>query len=290
MKALLASAALAGLLLAGVIDLAPSRPDLPRPFRVYPSYEPYDARDLPPDYREKTEWAQARLMYPTRAWTSPDIPFVTREPLLRDPGWLQGGTSWTQDYPRADRNFSAALRRLTSLHARSVEQPVNLDDGQDVYNWPWLVAGEMGDWDLTPHQAARLREYLLRGGFLYCDDFWGPEEWRWFMISMAMVFPDRPVVDIDDRDSVWRVLYSITDHSAIVGKWALDEGRTGRNHGDTPYWRGIYDDRGRLMVAISFNSDVGDSWEFADTPDYPERYADAGLRWGINLVLYDLTH
>ena len=59
--------------------------------------------------------------------------------------WREGGTSWSQDYPRADRQFVRALRRLTRLNARSVEQPVNLDDGEDVYNWPWLAAGEMGD-------------------------------------------------------------------------------------------------------------------------------------------------
>ncbi len=82
-----------------------------------------------------------------------------------------------------------ALRRLTRLNARSVEQPVNLDDGDDVYNWPWLAAGEMGDWKLTEPQAARLRDYLLRGGFLMLDDFWGTEEWNRFEESMQMVFP-----------------------------------------------------------------------------------------------------
>src|SRR5260370_28462939 len=92
--------------------------------------------------------------------------------------WRNGGTSWSQDYPRADRHFATALRRLTRIDARSVEQPVNPDDGDDIYNWPWLAAGEMGDWLLTPAQAARLRDYLLRGGFLYLDDFCGPAEWQ----------------------------------------------------------------------------------------------------------------
>ena len=103
--------------------------------------------------------------------------------------WREGGTSWTQDYPRADRHFSMALRRLTRLHVRSVEQPVNLEDGDDVFNWPWMAVGEMGDWLLTPPQAAKLRDYLLRGGFLYMDDFWGQNEWDRFMVSMNAVFP-----------------------------------------------------------------------------------------------------
>src|SRR6202041_3239556 len=117
--------------------------------------------------------------------------------------WTQGGTSWSQDYPRADRHFVQALRRLTRLHVRSVEQPVNLNDGDDVFNWPWLAAGEMGDWKLTDDQAAKLRDYLLRGGFLYLDDFWGNEEYAAFNETMERVFPDRPVVEIDNKDQIF---------------------------------------------------------------------------------------
>ena len=87
--------------------------------------------------------------------------------------WTQGYSSWTTDYPRSDRHLSGAVRRLTRIHARSVEQPVNLDDGDDVYNWPWLYAVEVGHWNLTDPQAKKLREYLLRGGFFMCDDFHG---------------------------------------------------------------------------------------------------------------------
>jgi hypothetical protein len=122
-------------------------------FRVYPSMEPYDDVALAPDYQEKTEWIFARLMYPEH----PEALFGRRFRFRDSSNWLEGGTSWTQDYPRADRHFALALRRLTRLHVRSVEQPVNLDDGDDVYNWPWLCAGEMGDWKLTQAQAKTLR-------------------------------------------------------------------------------------------------------------------------------------
>src|SRR5271168_839164 len=138
-----------------------------RPFREYPAIE-YNDFPLPPDAQEKTEFAFARLMYP---------PAPTAMFDRAGPRWAEGMSSWTQDYPRADRHFLLALRRLTRIHARSVEQAVNLDDGDDVYNWPWLCAGEMGDWKLTYSQAKKLREYLLRGGFLMLDDFWGPDEW-----------------------------------------------------------------------------------------------------------------
>ena len=115
-----------------------------RSFRVYPSMEPYDDVELPPDFAEQTEWVFARLMYP-------------QHPHARFGGfrrfgwgdWREGGTSWTQDYPRADRHFASALRRLSRIHVRSVEQPVNLEDGDDAFNYPWMNAGEMGDWKLT---------------------------------------------------------------------------------------------------------------------------------------------
>src|SRR6185295_8811189 len=162
-----------------------------RPFRTYLSMEAYDNVPLPPDWQEKTEWIFARLMYPQH----PDARFGRfRRFGAGVLDWREGGTSWSQDYPRADRHFAAALRRLSRVHARSAEQPVNLDDDDDVFYWPWMCAGEMGDWKLTAPQAKKLREYLLRGGFLMLDDFWGTEEWQRFEESMKLVFPDRPIV------------------------------------------------------------------------------------------------
>jgi hypothetical protein len=256
-----------------------------RPFRVYPSMEPYDDIELPPDYRDQTEWVFARLMYP-------------QHPQARFGGyrrfgggdWREGGTSWTQDYPRADRHFAQALRRLSRIHARSVEQPVNLDDGDDAFNYPWMNAGEMGDWKLTDAQAAALREYLLRGGFIMLDDFWGTEEWNRFAETMQRVFPDRPIVEIADDDPIFHIVYDLDGRYQIAGQWAIARGTTYRNDGSVAHWRGIYDDHGRLMVALTFNSDVGDSWEWADDPNYPEKYSALGIRIGVNYVVYSMTH
>lgn len=257
-----------------------------REFRVYRSMEPYDDVQLPADYQEKTEWIFARLMYPQH----PRARFG-RYYGWGNLNWLQGGTSWTQDYPRADRHFALALRRLTRLNVRSVEQPVNLDDGDDVYNWPWLAAGEMGDWKLTDSQVKKLRDYLLRGGFLMLDDFWGFEEWNRFIESMHLVFPDRPIVEIEDADSVFHTVYDLDDRYQVPGQWALRRGTTYRNPGgEVAHWRGIYDDHNRLMVVMDFNSDVGDSWEWADDPEYPEKYSALGIRIGVNYVIYALTH
>ena len=258
-----------------------------RPFRVYPSMEPYDDVPLPLDYRDKAEWIQARLMYPQHP-NAMFTRFAMRRGGVLD--WREGGTSWTQDYPRADRHFAQALRRLTRLHARSVEQPVNLDDGDDVFDYPWLCAGEMGDWKLTPAQAAKLREYLLRGGFLMLDDFWGTEEYGRFEESMKLVFPDRDVVEVDNSDAIFHTVYDLDNRFQIAGQWSLRSGRTYRADGEKDHWLGIYDDHGRVMVAMSFNSDIGDSWEWADDPRYPEKYSALGIRIGVNYVVYAMTH
>ena len=255
-----------------------------RPFRVYPSMEPYDDIPLPADYTDKTDWVFARLMYPPHPEARFSRPW-------RGSDWREGGTSWTQDYPRADRHFAMAVRRLTRVNVRSVEQPVNLDDGDDVFNWPWLAAGEMGDWMLTDDQAKKLRDYLLRGGFLMLDDFWGPEEWARFDESMSRVFPDREIVEIDNKDPIFHTVYDLDDRYQILGQWALGRGRMSwRVEGTVAQWKGIYDDHNHLMVAMSFNSDIGDSWEWADDPRYPEKFSALGMRIGVNYVIYSLTH
>src|SRR3984885_12625128 len=217
-----------------------------RPFRVYPSMEPYDDIELPPDFTEPSEWVFARLMYP-------------QNPRARFGGyrrfgggdWREGGTSWTQDYPRADRHFAQALRRLSRVEARSVEQPVNPDETDDFYNWPWMNAGEMGDWKLTEAEAKVIREYLLRGGFLMLDDFWGPDEYARFEPSMKMIFPDRPVVDIDNKDPIFHTVYNLDDRYQVLGEWALGNrgygGMSRRAAGTVAHWMGVYDDKKRLM-------------------------------------------
>lgn len=252
------------------------------PFREYPGVE-YRVGDvpLPPDWQEQSEWAFARLMYPPAPYR--------RGFRFGGWDWTQGLTMWTQDYPRADRHFAPAIRRLTRLHVRSVEQPVNLDDG-DVFDWPWLYAVQTGTWRLTDSQAASLREYLLRGGFLMCDDFWGDSEWEVFMESMRRVLPGRPAVDLPDGEAIFHTVYDLNDRYQVASRGSVNRGRTDKCEPCPPRWRGIYDDKGRLLVAITFESDVGDSWEWADDPTYPERFAALGIRIGVNYVIYAMTH
>ena len=268
--------------LAGSLLLLTALSAFQKPFREYPALE-YDNFPLPPDFQEKSEWAFARLMYPSaqggyRGWRG------------RGGDWTQGGTSWTTDYPRSDRHLSAAVRRLTRLSARSVEQPINLDDGDEVYNWPWLYGVEVGHWSLTDSQTAKMRDFLLRGGFFMCDDFHGTYEWDTFIASMNRVFPDRPIVEIENSDPIFHTLYDLEGRYQVPGAQFLYSGRLYEKDGITPRWRGIYDDKGRLMVAICHNMDLGDSWEHADNPEYPEKFSSLGMRIGVNYIIYSMTH
>jgi hypothetical protein len=251
-----------------------------RPFRQFNGVE-YAIGDIPmpSDWQEKTEWAFARLMYP---------PGPLNGYRNRDLDWHVGVSLWTQDFPRADRHFAQAMRRLTRIHVRSVEQPVNLDEG-DAYDWPWLYAVQVGEWGLTGQQAQTLREYLLRGGFFMADDFHGAAEWSEFETRIRRAFPERPIVDIPDDDPIFHTVYDITDRYQVPGQAHL---RVGYKYADGKgaHWRGIYDDKGRVMVAISFNSDIGDAWEWADDPWYPAKFSDLAIRLGVNYVVYAMTH
>ena len=257
-----------------------------KPFREYPGWE-YNDFPLPSDWQVPGEWIFARLMYPT--WQG--FPFDWQFRRRRGFGdWTQGGTNWTIDYPRSDRHLSAAVRRLTRIQARSVEQPVNLDDGNEVYNYPWLYAVEVGHWGLTDAQTAKLRDFLLRGGFFMCDDFHGTQEWEVFIESMKKVFPDRAIVEIPNSDPIFHTVFDLDSRYQVPGAQYLHTGRMWEKDGFEARWRGIYDDKGRLMVAICHNMDLGDSWEHADNPEYPEKFSALGIRIGVNYVVYAMTH
>jgi hypothetical protein len=249
-----------------------------RPFRQFPGVE-YENFETPPDAGQPAEWVFARLMYPP-GWNDG---YKGRY----DGDWHQGLSLWTQDYPRADRHFSEAMRRLTRMSVRSVEQPVNLDEG-DQFDYPWLYAVQVGEWGITDQQALELREYLLRGGFFMADDLHGSTEWAVFQESMKRVFPDRPIVEVENTDSLFHTVYDLNERFQVPGAAHLRLGY--KNGGIGAQWRAIYDDKGRVMVAISYNSDLGDAWEWADSPEYPERFSDLAIRIGVNYVVYAMTH
>ena len=161
---------------------------------------------------------------------------------------------------------------------------------EELFDYPWLYAVEVGRWHLDDREAARLQEYLLRGGFLMVDDFHGSYQWASFLDSMQRVFPTRSIVEIPENDPLLHTLYDLDQRTQIPGIQYLRSGITYEDDGYTPHWRGIYDDEGRLMVAINFNMDLGDAWEHADLPEYPESMTALAYRFAVNYVIYAMTH
>ena len=270
-----------GWVVIGVLACAGAVFAFQKPFRQYPGVE-YYSFTTPPDANVRGEWTFARMMFPG-GWNDG---YRGRF----DGDWHLGNTLWTQDYPRADRHFSEAVRRLTRVSTRSAEQPVNVDEDEE-FDLPWLYAVQVGEWGLTAEQAKVMREYLLRGGFFMADDFHGNVELKVFEDSMKLVIPDLPIVEIQDDDQIMHIVYDLKDRVQIPGQAHLREGCKNCNEGGRgAHWRGIYDDKGRIMIAISYNSDMGDAWEWADDPYYPEKAASLAIRIGVKYIVYSMTH
>jgi hypothetical protein len=199
---------------------------------------------------------------------------------------------WRQDWPAAEIHFRQGLARLTRVDAGEGVTVDLLDER--LFDYPWLYATQTGYWNLSDEEIAKLREYLRRGGFLVTDDFWEAGEWQVFSETMTRLFPEYPIVEITGGDDeVLHVLYDVDQLTQIPGLRHLRgfDPRLGRIRGlPEPHWRGVYDGDGRLMIAINFNQDIGDAWEHADWPEYPEPMTALAYRFGINYVVYAMTH
>ncbi|HTQ99068.1 MAG TPA: DUF4159 domain-containing protein [Candidatus Acidoferrum sp.] len=205
------------------------------------------------------------------------------------------GTSWTIDWPEAEHFFMQGVQRLTTVDAAQVSlagdgaERIKLTE-DNVYDFPFLYAVEVGHWVLTDQEAAVLRDYLLRGGFFFCDDFHGTQEWEVFMESMRKVFPDRPIVEIPESNELFHTVFELDKSIQIPGLAALYNGVTYEKDGYKPDWRGVFDDKGRLMVVLNHNMDMGDAWENADFPEYPEAMTARAYRFAVNYTVYAMTH
>ena len=198
--------------------------------------------------------------------------------------------------PQLDRRLSRGRVSLPSRRSRLTRVDIGqqarmlrvTDDA--IFDYPWLYAVEVGRWDLDETEAARLREYLDARRFPDGRRLPRHAQWQGFVESMQRVFPDRPIVEIAESDEVFHVLYDLDQRIQIPGIAALHVRPTYEEDGVTPHWRGIYDDDGRLMVAINFNMDLGDAWEHADDPRYPEPKTTLAYRFAVNYVVYAMTH
>lgn len=215
-------------------------------------------------------------------------------------GW---GGSWRTDYPESDLNFSQRLSELTTIRVnRDAEGNIRhaiVDLMEDeLFNYPFLYMLEVGSLYFRDEEAERLRSYLLRGGFLMVDDFWGSAEWINWEMEFSKVFPpgEYPMVDVPLGHEIFHIVFEIGEVPQIpsIGFWASTGGETSERFEDSrvPECKGVFDKNGRLMAVILHNTDLGDGWEEeAVNPQYFEEFsAQKAYPLGINIVVYAMTH
>ncbi len=179
---------------------------------------------------------------------------------------------------------------LTRIYGRSIEHIVDVDS-DEIFDWPWVYIVSGGDWVINESQAARLRKYFDRGGFLVVDDFHGEVEWDQFMEGMGQVYPDARIEDLENEHPIFHTVYDLSERLQVPGYQIVERGSMWeRNNGIVPYWRAINDEKSRVQVAAFLNQDLGDAWEFSNDPAYPEEFASMAYRMGVNYVVYSMTH
>lgn len=207
------------------------------------------------------------------------------------------GGGWRTDYPDSDLNFSFRLQQLTSIEVDPRGRVVGLTD-DELFDYPFLYMLEPGRLYFEPAEVEALRRYLLAGGFLMVDDFWGDDEWQNFEEEILRVFPDRRPVDVPLDHDIFHCVYDLSEKPQIpsinVAWWGRDSGVTWEGGADTvePHYRAIYDDDGRMMVFICHNTDLGDGWEREGEDEWYFREFSEKKAYplGINIVVYALTH
>ncbi len=197
--------------------------------------------------------------------------------------------NWSVDYPKADRQFLIVIRNLIDIDAPDLENAVRLDDPK-LRRFPFLYALEVGDILLSDAEVKGLREYLLAGGFLVIDDFWGSYEWQVFESQILRVLPEYPIVDIPLDHPIFNQVYKIEEIIQVPAINRAQGGPTWERDGYYPAVKGIFDDQGHLMVVINWNTDLGDAWEWAERPEYPLKYSAFAVEMGINFVIYAMSH
>jgi hypothetical protein len=222
----------------------------------------------------EAEFHMARLVYDTGSFERAHRPW------------------WAIDYPEAEYHLLRGLSRLTVVNVADDSQHLRLTD-DDIFEYPWLFAQQVGRWRLTDAEVGRLREYVRRGGFVVVDDFHGSWEWPVMAAVLKQAFPEWPVRRLPEDHGLMNILYELDQETQIPGRRHLYRSMDGQveAHLQGPAeWHGIIDDNGRLVVAINFNMDMGDAWEHADDPYYPVPMTSLAYRFGVNYVIYAMTH
>ena len=212
------------------------------------------------------------------------------------------GANWSVDYPRADINLSIRLSELTktSISRLPSGEPNNLlgrltDPG--LFECPFIMMTEVGAASIPDEEAAQLRVYLEKGGFLWADDFWGSYAWDWWEAQLRKALPadEFPIVDLPLDHPLFHTLFEVqhTPQIPSISFWAGSGGSTSERGEDSAivHTRAVLDRRGRMIVLMTHNTDLGDSFEReADDPQYFYQMSVPGYAFGINALVYVMTH
>jgi hypothetical protein len=206
---------------------------------------------------------------------------------------------WAIDTPGSDLDFSWRLQQVTAIKVNPDGKYISLTD-KDLTGCPFIYIVEPGRLGFTDEEVPILRRYLLNGGFLMCDDFWGDREWKNFTNELHRVFHDRPIVDLPITHPIFHCVFDVKEKPQVPGvDWGTESQFTGitheTNHGpgaEEPHYRAILDDKQRIMVILCHNTDLGDGWEReGDNPYYFNRFAEKfAYPMGINIIFYAMTH
>lgn len=226
-----------------------------------------------------------------------DVPhsfYFSRAAYSGGSGFRRSG--WATDYPEADIWITNVLRRLTGVDVSPYDNVVRLDD-PELRRFPFIYAVEVGSMGLSPAEVQGLREYLLAGGFLMVDDFWGSWEWANFEWEIRQVLPEYEIVEVPLDHEIFRSYYAIDEIVQVpnIGNgMAVGMGypgaRTSEGDGIIPRFLGIMDEKDRLMVVINWNTDLGDAWEHAEDSRYPLMYSTYAYQMAANFIIYAMTH
>ena len=246
------------------------------------------------------EFFFTRLVYGNGRGT-PQVPVLDFrcKDLAPGEGGTRMGGGWGTDFPASDCKFMWGVERLTNI--RVYDKTPNLVTAldEDLFKYPYLYIVSPHRMNLSVKEAGQLREYLLRGGFLHVDDFWGLEQRYIVEAEMAKIFPDRRMVRLNVKDSpVFRTFFDIDQIMQIPNinngravTRGLPGARTWEQQSETePMIFGISDDKDHLMVLMTYNSDLGDAWEWMDDPEYPQMFTGQAYRMGLNFMIYAKTH
>jgi hypothetical protein len=264
------------LLMAVVVLMAllPSAAQQPLSGFENPGRGPGRPTSLPNEVSPFGEFRFVRIIYP-----SPHSPYNQ---------WFGG--AWQVDYPEADENFTEGIHKWAGTNLR-LSEPLQIEPtDQRLFDYPFAYIVEPGHMELTDSDAAALHEYLMRGGFLYLDDFHGEIEWQRVRGQLKKIAPEYEVKDLPLSHPIFHSYFDLNQVVQVPGIAALIQGVTYEKGGVTPHYMGIEDKNGRLIIFLTRNCDFGDAWEWINDPRYPAQFGLMAYKLGMNVVVYAMSH